>query len=528
MPRNTSSKSQPQPQLLPLPVANPGSLGLSLRSQQAVQDPRYCIEALNCVIDQYGRVAARQGRTTVTSSAAAGQVRSIFEYRTATGASLPIVAFDGGISSSLTAPSGSSLVGTISSVANGRWYFQNFLGNCIGFQAGQKPIVLTSPAGTFSNIVEASGSAPQGGVGCAAYGRLWGMNADGHTLQWCALGDYTNWTAGDAGSIDLHKVWPQGMDQVTAVFAFAGCLVICGLKQILLYGCQNPTVLGLDVTSLKIVDTVEGCGCISQWTVATAGGEIEDSDVLFCSSIGIQSLQRLIQASGNHPIQNFTKTVRDQIVTMLASETSSAVSGYYSQTNGYYALSLPVSGYTWIADQRHIYQDEDGDQVARITRWPFAPTALVEFTNRNNYFASATVGKIQQYVAGSDDNVSFPVTLQLPWMDLGQDYASRLKALKRVGGLIYALNSTSVTFTWFVDFAQTGLSASGNVAGGTPAQWGSSQWGIDQWGGGGVLTLLNVNASGTGQYFSLQISASSDSHFAIQQANLLAKILRLA
>lgn len=528
MPRNTSPASQPNPQLLPLPVSTPGALGLNLQAQNAVQSPQYAIEALNCVIDPYGRIAARLGRSTITSSAASGQIRSIFEYRTPTGTSLPIVGYDGGISSSLTSPSGSSLVGTIASVASGRWYFQNFLGNCIGFQAGQKPIVLTSPAGTFSNIVEASGSAPQGGVGTCAYGRVWGMNADGHTLQWCALGDYTNWASGDAGSIDLSKVWPQGMDQVTAVFAFAGTLVICGLKQILMYGCQNATVLGLDVTSLKIVDTVEGCGCISQWTVAQAGGEIEDSDVIFCSTIGIQSLQRLIQASGNHPIQNFTKTVRDAIVTMLTAETNSAVSGYYSQTNGHYALSLPVSGYTWVADQRHIYQDQDGDMVARITRWPFAPTAMVEFTNRLNYFASATAGKIQQYIAGTDDGVTFPVTLQLPWMDLGQDYASRLKALKRVGGLIYALNSTQVTYTWYVDFSNTGRSASGSVAGGTPAQWGQSQWGIDQWGGGGVLTLLNVNASGTGQYFSLQISASSDSHFAIQQANLLAKILRLA
>src|SRR5579871_1870672 len=530
MHRNVTAASQPNPQLIPIPVASPGKLGLNLQAQNAVQSPDYCIEALNAVIDPYGRIAARNGRNTIsTGHAAAGQVRAIFEYINSAGTSTPIVGFDGGISSSLTAPNGSSLVGTITSVASGRWYFQNFSDSCIGFQAGQKPIVMTSPAGTFSNIVEASGSAPQGGIGCCAYGRVWGMNADGHTLQWCALGDYTNWATGDSGSIDLRHVWPQGMDTVTAIAGFAGMLVIFGKRQILMYGSSNATVLGLDVTQLRIVDAIEGVGCVSQWTLASAGGEIEQSDLLFCSAVGIQSLQRLVTVSGSHPIQNFSKNVRDAIVAQIAQETASNISGFYSQTNGFYALSLPTSGYTWIADQRHLFQDQDGDLVARMTRWPIAPTAMVEFTNRNVYFASSTAGNVQQYQSGTDDGNTFVVTLQLPWMDFGQDVAGRLKALKRVGALVATLNGTSVTFTWYVDFALTGASSAAIATNNqTSSQWNVSQWGIDQWGGGALLSLLNVNASGTGQYFSLAVSASSDSNFAIQQVNLLAKLLRLA
>lgn len=535
MPAPNSQASQSKPQLVPLPVDAPGSLGLYLQAQQAVLTPKYCIEASNCIVDQFGRIAARNGRTTITNSAASGQVRSIFEYLTSTGQSTSIVGFDGGISSSLTAPSGSSLVGTITSVASGRWFFQNFFNKCIGFQAGQKPIVMQSPIGTFSNIVESSGSAPQGGVGFCGLGRVWGMAADGFTLQWCALGDETNWAAGDSGSIDLRKVWPKGMDTVTAIAAFGQRLVIFGLRQILMYGSADATVLDLDVTQIQIIDTIENVGCISQWTVAHVGGEEEQSDLLFCSQLGIQSLQRLVLISGSHPIQQLSKKCRDAIVAQLSGEASaSAISGYYSPTNGFYALSLPTNQYTWIADMRHTYEDEDGDLVCRMTRWPFGTTAMVEFAEgantRANYFASSTTGKVVQYVAGGgDDAALYTVTLQLPWMDLGQDYASRLKALKRVGALLYSASSRQVTFTWYADFSANAVGSKVlTTTGGTGAQWGIAQWGIDQWGGAGLLTLLYANASGQGQYFSLAISTSSDSNFAIQQASLLAKLLRLA
>ncbi len=524
MPRNVSQAGLPRPQLLPLPIAAPGQLGLNMQNQNAILPPTWSIESQNTVIDSLGRVSARLGRTTVTASPAAGQVRSIFEYRTSTGQSTQIVGFDGGIASSVATPNTTSLVGTVSSVASGRWYFVNYMDACVGFQAGQKPIVLTSPTGTFSNIVESSGSAPQGGVGTAAYGRLWAMNADGHTLQWCALADYTDWASGDSGSIDLRHVWPLGMDQVTAITAFNGTLAIFGTRQIIFYGSTDPTVLGLDVTQLEVVDMIEGTGAIGQWTLANVG----ETDIVFCSAIGIQSLQRLL-INRSRPTTNLTKNVRDAFIGMLAAENVNNVSGFYSPSNGFYALSMPVSGYTWIADQRHRYTDQDGDEVSRITRWNFSTTAGVEFFNRMVYLASNTAGNVQTYSAGTDDGSTFQIILQLPWLDLGQDVAARLKALKRIGGLVFARNTANVTFTWYTDFDTSATeSATQTVTGGTNAEWGTAQWAIDQWSGGLLLTLLNFNGSGTGQYFSLAITTSSDSNFAVQQINLLAKLLRIA
>ncbi len=524
MPRNVTQAGLPAGQLVPLPIATPGSLGLNLQQQNSVLDPRWSIEASNMIIDANGRVAARGGLTSVTATPAAGKIRSIFEQRTSTGVSTTIVAWDGGISSNVTAPS-TDLVGTISSTASGRWYFVNFFDKAIGFQAGQKPIVRST--GTFSNIVESSGTAPTGGVGTAAFGRLWGMNADGHTLQFSALLDETNWGSGDSGSIDLRKVWPLGNDTVTAISAFNGTLAIFGTKQILFYGSTNATVLGLDVTQLKIVDAIEGVGCISQWTVASIGGEVEASDLMFCSSIGIQSLQRLL-INQSRPITQLSKHVRDALIAMLTSEVTNNITGFYSASNGFYALSLPSSGYTWVADMRHRFQDEDGDEVAPMTRWLIAPTTMAEFFNRTVYMSNVT-GTVATYGQGADYGVNFQVQLRLPWMDFGPDVASRLKALKRLGALFYVRSSVNVTFTWYVNFGATSTgTAVRTTQGSTNAEWGIGQWGISEWSGGVLLSILNVDGSGEGQYFSVAITATVDSNFAVQQANLLSKILRLA
>lgn len=521
MPRNVTQAGMPNGQLLPLPIPTPGAMGLNLQQQNAVLPPIWAIESQNTVIDALGRTSARPGRTTVSSSASSGPIRTIFEYRTGAGTSVSIVSYDGGISSSTTAPNTASLVGTITSVANGRWYFANFLDQVVGFQSGQKPILMTSPAGTFNTIADTN--APQGGVGTAAYGRVWGIDSDMKTLKWSALADATNWTTGDSGSINLQKVWPQGNDTPTAVFAWNGTIAIAGLKQIVFYGSSDPTVLGLDVTQLQVTDVIEGTGVLSQWTVAPVG----ETDLIFCSLVGIQSLGRL-EVNRSRPTTQLSKNVRDALIAMLSVETPANITGTYSPTLGFYSLSLPVSQYTWIADQRHRVVDEDGDDISRMTRWNFAANATVEFTNRIYFLSAVDGGKVAKLATGSDDGVLFTVILRLPWMDLGSDYTARLKALKRIGALLFARNTANVTFTWFVDFTNSGSSAARTITSGTNAEWGTAQWAIDQWSGGLLLHLLNVPASGTGQYFSLQIQSNTDSNFAVQQANLLAKLLRLA
>ncbi len=512
--------------MVPLPMNTPGSAGLNLQQANQVLPPNWAIEAQNAVIDYAGRLAARLGISSASATAAPGQVRSIFEYRTPSGTSTQIVGYDGGISSSISDPAGSSLVGTVASVASGRWLFQNFNGKCIGFQAGQKPIVLSTPTGTFSNVVETYGSAPQSGIGCAAYGRVWGIAADGQTLQWCALLDEQNWGSGDSGSINLSEVWPSGVDTVTAIAAFNGSLVIFGLRQILFYGSSNGSATGLDVTSIELVDTIEGTGCISQWTVAPVG----QTDLLFCAQIGVQSLGRLL-VQKSRPTKELSKYVRDTLIQQLSAETAANVTGFYSPTQGFYALCLPVSGYVWVADQRHIFQDDMGDAVSPMTRWLLSLYAGVEFYNRTVYVTAPwSAGSIGIYnsVGSGDNGATFQYLVQFPWTDFGGMNGPRLKAFKGMTATIQVPAQTSVTFQWFSDFTNIGRSFTVSTQGDAGAQWGVGQWGYDQWSGGALVQLLNNQLSGAGQYFSLQVSANTGGNFAIQQVTVLAKLLRIA
>lgn len=510
----------PNPQLVSLPVTAPGSYGLNLQEQNALLPMQWAIEAINCVISQDGHLSARGGQTSVTSTPGATAIKMLFEYRTAAGSSQLIIASNGSLSNSLASPGNNNIGGSVN-VANGRWFFANFNSKVIGFQAG-KTLISYTGTGTFSSI---SGS-PQGGIGTAAYGRVWAVDADGQTVKWCALLDETNWTTGDSGSVNMAKVWPLGVDTVKAIFAFNGTLVIAGYRQMVFYGSADPTVLGLDVTQLQVVDQIEGTGVISQWTVAAVG----TTDAIFVSDIGIQSVQRLL-VNRSRPTTQLSKYVRDTLIGQLQAEVTDNVTGFYSPTNGFYAVSFPVSGQTWVADLRRPRQDDDGDQVSRMTRWTIAPTAMIEQFNRNVYIADVT-GIVAQYGPGNDYGNLFNVNIRLPWTDFATEegplVGARLKALKRLAAIANIRNASTLTYLWYIDFSTNFQQEQFSFGGTTSAEWGIAQWGIDQWSGGLFTQTLTVPGAGTGQYFSFALSALTDSNFDVHQLNLVAKVLRIA
>jgi len=69
-------------QLSPLSISAPGFFGLN--SQEAAVDLpiNWALDAYNCVIDQYGRIAARKGwvQETVTPLVSGTPIKTIFEY----------------------------------------------------------------------------------------------------------------------------------------------------------------------------------------------------------------------------------------------------------------------------------------------------------------------------------------------------------------------------------------------------------------------------------------------------------------
>jgi hypothetical protein len=504
-------------------MVTPGRLGQNTVTSGAVMSPDYAIDTLNSVIDVGGRLSARAGTTTLTTTPITGvpAIQSVFEYNAGGGTYIPILSYAGGISDNITNPSANQINGAVN-VTSGVWFWQNFNNKLIGLQNGFAPIVWTG-TGNAAYVVPSSGTAPIGGVGCAAFGRLWVVDADLQTIKYCALLDETNWGAGDSGIIDMHTIWSNGTDQVTAIFPFNAALIVCGLKHIIMFTDGRGSLLGMDPTQAYVFDMLTGTGVVSQASVVPIG----EADVFFLSPNGVQSLARLQQAR-NNPLATLTKYVRDTFLAQLDTEVQSLCTATYNPLYGFYLIGLPNSKVVWCLDVRRMYNDEVGDQCAICTYWNMEATAL--YTNHlYTTFIGRTPGQLAEYGGVQDEGVTFNWNWLSPWLRFDPQISTHLKLLKRIQAILFTGGNTTLTITWNTDFgAGTGNTTYTLPASSAIAQYGIAQYGIDQYSGGGALSLILVPAHGRGQYYQLQIGASVAGTLALAQVQMAAKIGRIA
>jgi hypothetical protein len=517
------AKTPPKFQLQPLDLIAPGFRGLNTMQAASLLDPSYATEATNAIIDSNGRLAARDGVTNLTTTPAdpAEAIRTIFEYRDGEQNVETIIAWDGGLSNDIADPDNGDIAGSVD-VSDGTWLFQNFNNKVIGFQEGQKLIVYDGT--TFATVTEASGTAPTGGVGLAAFGRIWQTAADGQTIQYSGLLDETDWHEDEGGGlIDMRTVWTNGTDTVMALAAFNGSLVVFGLNHVVFFVDGKGSALGLDPTNIYVADTISGIGAVSQWTLQHVG----ETDLLFLSLNGVQSIKRLI-AERSAPVASLTKYVRDDVISDLQQSDATLIRSTYNAQHGFYLLSFPEVGTVWVVDQRRRYTDGEGHEVAVVTKWDIALTALYSTIITNILYVGRTAGQVGQYLGDTDEGSTFRFVFLSPWLDLGEEIGNRLKILKRLGAILFVRNQTTVTFKWFVDFSTAFKFSQKTLAGDAAAEYGTAEYGEDEYSGGLALRILKPPARGKGQYFRIGIEADVNGEFALQQAELFAKIGRLA
>jgi len=532
--KNLSTVPPSQQDVQPLEFVAPGFKGLNTVEAGMLLDPSYCLTAQNCVIDVSGRLAVRYGATSVTTTPVSGtpSILSAFEYNG--GATLgfqTILAWPGGIGNNVAAPT-NNLGGTLGAIlGNGRWFFQNFNNKCIGLGLGHKPIVYTG-TGTFATVVESAGTAPSGGIGCAAFGRLWVVQNDYQTIQYSGLLDETDWstTDGNAGIIDMHTIWSDGTDQVTAIFAFNASLVVCGTKHIVFFTDGRGSMLGMDPTQAYVFDEINGTGCVSQWTVDKIG----ETDVVFLSPQGLQSLQRLT-TNRNNPAETLSKYNRDTLLQQITAETLSNISGCYNNLTGFYILGLPVNTTTYCFDMRRLYQDDVGAQCSITTTWTMAVTACYSSKQQAQslYLARANQGTLCNYSLQefADEGTPYVFTYLSPWMNMGQQVGSRYKLIKRIELVLFTSGSQQFALQWSADFGNQQNQTSQQIPFiPVTAQWGISDYGIGTYGtllGGGIY-LFKYPAHMKGQYVQIGVTTPVTGIFALQQAQFAAKIGRIA
>ena len=530
------ARVQPRTQLLPIDLVTPGNRGLNTVQSGALIGQEYATAALNAVIDTSGRLSARQGLVTQTTTPVAGnpKIQTIFEYIVGDGTYQQIVAWNGGAANAITNPNVASIVGT-ASLANGRWWLRNFNNKLIGFQTGQKPAVYTKAGGVLNTVVESSGTWSVGnGVGCVAFGRVWAVaKSDSQTIEYSGLLDETDRGSPSSGVIDMHTIWSDGTDQITAIFAFNAALVVCGLRHIIMFTDGRGSMLGLDPTQAYVFDIITGTGCINQWTVDYIG----ESDVVFLSPNGVQSLSRLTQDRSN-PAGTLTKFVRDALLNNYTGETSVNVSGSYNPLEGKYVLAFPTSKVIWCLDMRRRYTDDVNNLCCPVTTWNMEADAVAQMhatpaSNLTSMYIARTPGTIAQYTGNSDEGVQYQFQYTSPWMSFsqqeGEQVSVKLKMLKRYEAILFTGGNATINFLWTVDFGAATNSASFTLAGtGVSSQYGLGQYGIAQYGGGQNLSILKYDARARGQYYQIGITTTVSSAFSIQQIQLATKIGRVA
>jgi len=525
--------------VMPIPLSSPAMRGLNTEASSTLLSSEWATVLNNVIFDSNGRAAIRKGFTSQTDTPAAGVIMRVHEYVKADGTTQTISSTDADIFKTASAPT--TVEGSLT-ITEGNIKFVNFNDKCIALGTGtsSNPSVYTG-TGDFTTVSVASGQAPTGGVGTAAFGRLWVLDSDGHTIRFCALLDETKWHTDDGGGwIDMARVWPSGQDTVTAIEEFAGDLVIFGKHNTVIWTDGAGSDIGLNPSNIYVSDTIPGTGCVSQFAITRALG-----DVFFLSQSGLQALSRALQDKTT-PTTNVSRHVQSTTLAYLTAESDKDdITVLYSPVEDFVLVVFPQSNKVKCFDTRNPM--EDGSY--RSTEWSTTLQTATYFTSDQQVYGSFTgvVGEIMKHADFNDDGLSYDFTYQSGWLDFGE-LNQYLKFVKRLTSFMFVGTDTQVNFTLNYDFDTNAFNEVISAAGSQGSEFNISEFtgggsGLGyiiptapanalketEFGGSIALRKLTVPGKSGGQYVKVGCTLSTaKGNFALQSINLFAKIGRIA
>ena len=504
-------------------ISAPGFFGLNTQDSPLDLASGFALVATNCVIDQYGRIGSRKGWTRVNASSGdlgANDVGVIHELVQTDGTLTVLFAGNNKIFK-LSGTSVTELTygggGSAPTITASNWQCASLNGITYFFQTGHDPIIYDPAVSTttYRRVSEKSGyvgTVPSGNLAISAYGRLWvaSTSADKVTVSFSDLIAGHVWSGGTTGTLDTSRVWPNGADEVQALAAHNGFLFIFGKRQILVYqGATTPS-------TMSISDTVGGIGCLARDSVQTTS-----SDVIFLSNSGVRSLMRTIQEK-SAPERDLSKNVRNDLMSDVASQNLANIKSVYSEREGFYLLTMPVTQSVYCFDSKVILQDGS----SRVTTWDsITPTCLASLRDGSVYIGKN--GYIGQYTGYNDYESTYRMQYYTNHADLGN--VNQTSVLKKISTVVIGGTNQAVIFKWGFDFKTNYLSATTTIPVQGIAEYGLAEYGanaivVAEYSDGVALNTLKVSASGTGKV--VQTGYESDingSQLSIQKIEIQAK-----
>ena len=482
--------------LLTTSISAPGFQGLNTQDSSVDLSNGFATVANNCVIDKFGRIGARKGWTPAHSSNVAlgsNNIKAIWELIDNQGVSHIVVAgnhklfkLSGGSLTELTYGGG----GTAPTITADNWQMAPLNGALYIYQLGHEPLVYEPAVSstTYKRISEKTGfigPVAQNNCVISAYGRIWSANNTGHKsiVQFSDLLSGHVLNTGTAGYLDVHQIWPDGADEIVALAAHNGFLLIFGRRQILVYsGATDPN-------ELKLSDAITGIGCLARDSVVTTG-----TDILFLSDSGVRSLMRTIQEK-SAPMRDISANVRDDLVVEASLENPDNVKAVYSDKDAFYLLSFPNRQVVYCFDTRILLQNG----ANRATTWDGSiPSAY--FYTRDKQLLMGKPGYVGLYDSYKDNGSTYRLKYYTNYFDFGQPTA--IKVMKKVGVTVIGGGGYPVVLKFGFDYTDIFNSRQFALANATTAEYNIAEYALAEY-GGTIYDNKIINIGGAGRVIQL-------------------------
>ena len=434
-------------QLQNITIQAPGFAGINSEDSPLSLDQSFAATASNCIIDSYGRIGSRKGfkkistdSSTATLLGSSRGIEAIYESLDSSGDKVVFSAGNNKIFSGTTTLTDLTTSISYTPTAS-NWKIVSFNNHTYFYQKNHEPLIYTDSSGS-GVLVEHSGfsgatTAPEANEVLGAYGRLWAADVTGNTntVFWSDTLQGHKWSGGTAGSLNLTTVFPTGHDEVVALAAHNGFLVIFCKDSIIIYsGAESPA-------TMQLHDTVEGVGCIARDSVQHTG-----TDILFLSKDGVRSFGRTIQEK-SMPMRDLSNNVRSELSKIVSQQTN-PIKSLYSAEEAFYILSFADSQTVYCFDMRQTLQDGTN----RVTTWSdINPRSMARLADGSIYFGREN--GIFKYEGYLDDGESYQMLYYSNPLNFGN--STNLKFLKKFNITVIGNVAAQTTLAWGYDYTDS-------------------------------------------------------------------------
>lgn len=473
-------------------IVAPGFMGLNTQDSSVALESGFATQAMNCVIDKFGRIGARKGwlpEHTTNADLGSNPVQALGELITTNGTSYILAAgnnklyrLNGSTLTTLTYGGG----GSAPTITANNWQLAPLNGIMFFYQEGHDPLYYDpgTSTTTYKRISEHPSyvaTVQQSNIAISAFGRTWtaSTTSDKNTIQFSDLLEGYRLSTGSAGTLDVSQVWPNGVDEIQALASHNGFLIVFGKTQILIY--QNPQ----DPAALSLQDAITGVGCVARDSVVATG-----NDVIFLSDSGVRSLRRVIQEK-SAPLRDLSANVRDDLVEDVFRGSTTSIRAAYSDKEAFYLLSIPSQSLVYCFDMRAMMQNG----AARVTQWNnLVPQAFCY--KRDKTLLLGVAGYVAEYTGHLDNTSTYPFFYYTSYFDFQSP--TTVKYLKKIGFYFVGGQNYTVSVKYGFDYSDIYNSQQITLPMFTGAEYNIAEFNIGEYGGSAGFNVEKINVGGSG------------------------------